>query len=116
MFQQLPSFPQLEELHLCGNRITDLSFNPDLCQQLTNLKVAVLHHDLEEIVDCLLYSTKTTTRPSLQTLDLENNMISDWQEVCRLQSLPALERLLLSGNKISSLAYYTPGTGSMQST
>ena len=112
MFQQFSSFPQLEELHMCGNRIADLSFNPALCPQLTSLKVAVLHHGLEEFVDCLLSSMRIVTlRPSLQTLDLENNEISSWQEVCRLQSLPALERLLLSGNKISSLSYPTPGTG-----
>jgi Leucine-rich repeat (LRR) protein len=38
-------------------------------------------------------------------LGLEDNAISSWQEVLRLAGLPNLQRLALSGNPISSIAY-----------
>lgn len=38
-----------------------------------------------------------------QVLGLEGNGIQQWSEVCKLQGLPSLERLLLSGNQVSSI-------------
>lgn len=40
-----------------------------------------------------------------QVLGLEDNAISSWQEVLRLAGLPNLQRLVLSGNPISSITY-----------
>lgn len=37
----LRGLPRLEELHVGGNNITDLSFNSTLCLQLTNLKAGL---------------------------------------------------------------------------
>lgn len=36
---------------------------------------------------------------------MDDNIISDWSEVCRLAGLPALNRLSLSGNPLNSICY-----------
>lgn len=42
---------------------------------------------------------------ALKALNLEDNHISDWAQVERLAFLPALERLLMGGNKLPRVAY-----------
>ncbi|KAK9806127.1 hypothetical protein WJX72_002459 [[Myrmecia] bisecta] len=73
------SAPGLRELHLCGNAICSLQA-PGTAQQLTSLS-------------------------QLQVLDLEDNGLSEWQEVEQLAGLPCLERLLLSGNQLTEVHY-----------
>lgn len=51
----------------------------------------------------------------IQALDLEGNEIRDWAEVCKLASLPKLQRLLLGGNQISELFYPEQQAGKLNS-
>lgn len=67
--------PQLEELHVCSNRIRCLDNGDAMCRAL----------------------------PQLRVLDLDDNALDDWQQVASLQQLPSLTRLQLNGNALRSI-------------
>eukprot|EP00002_Diphylleia_rotans_P018844 TRINITY_DN3648_c0_g1_i1.p1 TRINITY_DN3648_c0_g1~~TRINITY_DN3648_c0_g1_i1.p1 ORF type:complete len:550 (-),score=131.60 TRINITY_DN3648_c0_g1_i1:141-1790(-) len=78
------SVPLLEEIHVCDNHIDSIRIPP------------------------LLDGQSLQRFQNLRILDLENNMIQDWDDVWSFSSLPRLERLLLSNNRLSSIAYKNP--------
>ena len=39
----------------------------------------------------------------MQVLGLDNNLFTDWTEVCKLAHLPKLSQLLLNGNSIPEI-------------
>lgn len=69
--------PSLEELHLRGNKISEIT----------------------------LTSESAKGFGSLHILNLEENCMSEWGEVLKLSELPSLEQLHLSKNSISRLFY-----------
>eukprot|EP01138_Halocafeteria_seosinensis_P002388 gb/GECG01002445.1/.p1 GENE.gb/GECG01002445.1/~~gb/GECG01002445.1/.p1 ORF type:complete len:639 (+),score=99.64 gb/GECG01002445.1/:1-1917(+) len=77
--------PALEELHLVGNGIGSLHFRED-CKA-------------DESIPGF---------SSLKVLSLMDNDVDDWHEIWRLRALPALEKLMLSNNKVSNI-FYTDG-------
>lgn len=75
--------PNLRALHLCNNHISRLSNQSPLGKKQSMLSVFA----------------------KLETLDLENNELSDWRDVLdACGDLPALKTLLLSGNCIQSVS------------
>lgn len=72
--------PNLRALHLCNNKISQLTMNPQRKDEFLRL-----------------FS-------KLETLDLENNDLTDWQDIVKVcGDLPALKTLLLSGNRIENV-------------
>ena len=47
--------------------------------------------------------------PSLITIDLSGNALSNWEEIWRLRFLPSLGALMLNGNGLSSVSYDNEG-------
>ncbi|CAA0837683.1 Tubulin-folding cofactor E [Striga hermonthica] len=72
------SLPHVEELHLMGNEIKEIA-------PLSSVVVRGFN--------------------SLKLLNLENNFISDWNEIIKLSHLPSLEQLFLNNNNINRVWY-----------
>ncbi|KAG8378536.1 hypothetical protein BUALT_Bualt08G0147200 [Buddleja alternifolia] len=72
------SLPNVEELHLMGNKLTDITTVSSTVVQGFNF---------------------------LRILNLENNCISAWDEITKLSQLPRLEQLLLNNNKLNRVWY-----------
>ncbi|KAK4486726.1 hypothetical protein RD792_006702 [Penstemon davidsonii] len=82
------SLPHLEELHLMGNNIREIT---------------------------PVSATSVQGFNSLRLLNLENNCLATWDEIIKLSQLPSLEQLLLNNNDLSRLWYpdsATPREGS----
>lgn len=79
------SVPSLQELHLCSNSISRLSASDNGAPLF----------------------------PRLQLLDLEDNNISDWEEVMHLSHLPCLRHLWLGGNQLQRINLQ-PGSTAFQ--
>ncbi|XP_057542644.1 tubulin-folding cofactor E isoform X2 [Amaranthus tricolor] len=69
--------PSLEELHLMGNKISEITPASNFVQGFSSLRI----------------------------LNLDENCISDWSEVLKLSTLTSLEQLHLSKNNISQVFY-----------
>ncbi|XP_048582939.1 tubulin-specific chaperone E [Nematostella vectensis] len=78
----LRMFPYLEELHLRGNNICSLRID--------------CHEPGQEMLMAF---------QNMKILDLDDNKITDWNEVLRLGSLPKLDTLVLNHNKISQVFF-----------
>ncbi len=86
-------FPVLYELILTGNKITVLPDFTPLASSLKDLDVS--QNNISEINEHL------SSLVNLETLDLSNNYI-DTFPTSIIESLPKLNRLSLSGNKMKS--------------
>ncbi|CAO2828448.1 unnamed protein product [Amaranthus hypochondriacus] len=69
--------PSLEELHLMGNKISEITPVSNFVQGFSSLRI----------------------------LNLDENCISDWSEVLKLSTITSLEQLHLSKNNISRVFY-----------
>lgn len=50
-----------------------------------------------------LSCTSTSSLSALQSLDLEDNLLSDWAEVMHISQLPCLRHLWLGGNELQHI-------------
>ncbi|KAK3584989.1 hypothetical protein CHS0354_037363 [Potamilus streckersoni] len=102
---------QLQEVDLSGNRLTDLSGLKGLPKlqiltvsnnQLTSLRSAGKLKSLQEIhaTNNQICELKTLPFqfPTLEILDIPDNQIYHWEEVCALEKLKELVELFISGN------------------
>ncbi|VVA94930.1 unnamed protein product [Arabis nemorensis] len=71
------SLPDIEELHLMGNMISAITST----------------------------SSENQAFNSLRLLNLDDNCISEWNEVLKLSQLPCLEQLYLNKNKLSNIVH-----------
>ncbi len=96
VFGIAPCAPQLTALHLCRNNLANL----DLYSSENGL------HELTTVDRFLARQF-----PVLETLDLEENSLGDWNALAeQLHALPRLKTLLLSGNAFEDITYpYTHG-------
>ena len=76
----LPCMPYVEELWLCRNKCSAIS---------SKYKVTIAH------------------LARLKLLNLEDNQISDWNELNEFASLPNLEKLILNQNPLKDIKYYS---------
>lgn len=92
-------------------RYPTVNMSMDLISQLTYLKFSCTGMN---ILPCNLISVI----PSLQILDLSNNLLDDtgfWWPLCSYESVfPALRQLSLSNNRFSDLAYISKRTHEMK--
>ncbi|MCO5609283.1 hypothetical protein L7F22_063509 [Adiantum nelumboides] len=79
--------PELEELHLCGNKISAFEVE-DGCDHVEGFK-------------------------HLRLLNLENNCIQVWEELLKLSDLESLEQLQVSHNGLKQI-YYPEGAGCVE--
>ncbi|KAL3875510.1 hypothetical protein ACJMK2_033456 [Sinanodonta woodiana] len=102
---------QLQEVDLSGNRLTDLSGLKGLPKlqiltvsnnQLTSLRSAGKLKSLQEIhaTNNQICELKTLPSqfPALEILDIPDNQIYHWEEVCALEKLEELVELFISAN------------------
>ncbi|XP_074309522.1 tubulin-folding cofactor E [Silene latifolia] len=144
--------PNLKELDLTGNLLSDWKDIADICQELpfltalnltnnslavhvtclpvlSNIRVLVLNstgvkwtqiEELKQFLPCLdelhlmgneiSEITPTSSRfvqgfDSLRVLNLEDNCISEWDEIVKLSELTKLEQLHLNKNNLSQVSY-----------
>ena len=90
--------PALAELHLAHNGLSSLSPSTASCPSASA-------ESKDETPPPVPSPSLNLCFPSLTTLDLSHNLLSDWSELCRLSELPRLQQLQLSHNAISSVAY-----------
>lgn len=110
------AFPQLHELHLAGNSISNLQPDfldlPSPC--FRSLQVGP-QHCLRTSCSCShaggcepsCADTSTACGDShvcAQVLDLDDNQLSEWADVQTLSRLPSLQRLSLTGNSIDNIS------------
>ncbi|CAM6106555.1 unnamed protein product [Calypogeia fissa] len=81
----------VEELHLCGNKITSIQFTTE--------------QDSSSGLDCHVQGFD-----SLRLLNLENNHLANWEDIMKLSKLKRLEHLNLNSNSIHEVDY--PGVPS----
>ncbi|KAI4368156.1 hypothetical protein MLD38_016744 [Melastoma candidum] len=72
------SLPSLEELHLMGNNISEI----------------------EPVPSC-----HTEGFSSLRLLNLDNNSISDWEQIMKFSQLESLEQIYLNNNNLKLICY-----------
>ncbi|KAL4325721.1 hypothetical protein GQ457_11G011090 [Hibiscus cannabinus] len=146
------SVPNLKELDLTGNLISDWKDVSTMCEQLPHLvalnlsnnlmtenmiglpllkgirvlvlnstginwsQVEILEHSLPVIEELHLMGNKISAiKPtssstvqgfdSLRLLNLEDNCLTDWNEILKLSQLKSLEQLYLNKNKLNSIFY-----------
>jgi hypothetical protein len=86
--------PNLTALHLCRNNITNLDLPLEVIERSDNTSTEEVH---------VLLARKF---PKLETLDLEENLLSEWNKIAgQLHALPRLKTLLLSGNSLENITY-----------
>ncbi|KAL4529327.1 hypothetical protein Ndes2526A_g04121 [Nannochloris sp. 'desiccata'] len=86
--------PHLTALHLCRNNITKLEMPSEVLDGKNNASTEEVH---------VLLARKF---PKLETLDLEDNLLSEWNEIAeQVHALPRLKTLLLSGNFLKTITY-----------
>ncbi|MEW5305643.1 MAG: hypothetical protein WDW36_008170 [Sanguina aurantia] len=129
-----PQLPNLEELHLCGNRIASLEFDSSVGVEETSHGGSSHGCSGAARADSPAACTEPTgchdsggaARPQtpqqqqeagsqhadcfakLQVLNLEDNLLTSWAQLSRLATLPSLAKLHLSGNAIPSIQHPTP--------
>ncbi|GMI85088.1 PFIFFERLING, TUBULIN-FOLDING COFACTOR E [Hibiscus trionum] len=146
------SVPNLKELDLTGNLISDWKDVGTICEQLPHLvalnlsnnlmtqnliglpllkgirvlvlnstginwsQVEILEHSLPVIEELHLMGNKISAiKPtssstvqgfdSLRLLNLEDNCLTEWNEILKLSQLKSLEQLYLNKNKLNSIFY-----------
>ncbi|CAB4297902.1 unnamed protein product [Prunus armeniaca] len=128
--------PNLKELDLTGNLISEWKDVSTICEQLADLfalnlsynlmahdMVEILKQSLPEIEELHLMGNKISTiEPAssfavqgfdyLRLLNLEDNCIADWNEILKLSQLRSLEQLHLSNNSLIRVFY--PDDGMMR--
>ncbi|GER27598.1 tubulin-specific chaperone E [Striga asiatica] len=85
------SLPHVEELHLMGNELKEITVSNT--------------YDSAVVAFLPLSSGVVQGFNSLKLLNLENNSISDWNEIIKLSHLPSLEQLFLNNNNINRIWY-----------
>lgn len=111
--EHLNRLTHLTALDVSDNKITRFEGLAQLLQlarlDCANNELYALRHECRRVItpsDAALPASSTVDTlcacPSIATLDISNNRISDWVEVEKLASLPALRSLFLHGNPIAS--------------
>jgi Leucine-rich repeat (LRR) protein len=91
--------PHLTALHLCRNNISTLALLPSVPEVSKVTEISDL--DGKKIAAVLAKQF-----PKLETLDLEENHLDDWNELAaQLHTLPHLKILQLSGNNLKEITY-----------
>lgn len=94
VFSLAQCLPNLTALHLCRNNITNLELPLEVIDGNDTTSAEKVHEFL---------ASKFTR---LETLDLEENNLSEWNEIAaQLHALPRLKTLLLSGNSLEGITY-----------
>ncbi|KAE8681267.1 Tubulin-folding cofactor E [Hibiscus syriacus] len=118
------SVPNLRELDLTGNLISDWKDVGTICIRVLVLnstginwsQVEILEHSLPVIEELHLMGNKISSiEPtssstvqgfaSLRLLNLEDNCLTEWNEILKLSQLKSLEQLYLNKNKLNSIFY-----------
>lgn len=110
------ALPALRELHLCSNRIASLQLPANALTQgpspVAGSSGSAAGKAGEEASGssrslCWAASLLAAAFPSLEVLDLEDNLLGSWDDVAPLSALRHLSSLLLSGNQLTEVQYST---------
>merc|ERR1712166_737402 len=102
-----PCLPNLQELHLCTNKITTLAPAAQAVLQPTSSPAAAADAAGGAGSDGATAAPPLRRRPlmlptSLTLINLEDNMLTSWEDVLTIAHLPKLETLFLSSNQLSA--------------
>lgn len=99
--------PNLEELHLCKNDLTDL-------KGLLSTSI-VSESSVSDVSSTDPRDILAAAFPNLTTIELSFNNITAWEEVRTLERLPKLTTLLLNSNGLAQVTYESNPSSSSSS-